>query len=309
MTELDKLPQIADRALGGLEAGPELRYRIQMQALKQRKRQKISLYATKGAALACCAALLFALLAFPKDQAPMNMVSAPVITSMPLGQDVPDTASDDSLLLKGEISATRRAEGTSGIWEEGQGSFPLVSIKGATYRLLTVPSSVDRALRGDSLGSIEEFTTEPSLSDSGILSSNTVPAGTDVYAVSGFKGTFVCAEVNGVDRLFQRVSFNGRATTGKEGLQDTLQASGHVKSLSLTGVGTVTDTAVCEDLMKTLFDSAVFDSTSTLNTSSTLVIELDNGLSAQMLVREDKLSACGTWSSPEFIEAFTKAAK
>ena len=33
----------------------------------------------------------------------------------------------------------------------------------------------------------------------------------------------------------------------------------------------------------------------------------DNGLTVQMAVKDDKLSACGTWSCPEFIDAFTDA--
>ena len=38
-----------------------------------------------------------------------------------------------------------------------------------------------------------------------------------------------------------------------------------------------------------------------------LLIELDNGLTVQMSVRDENLSACGTWSCPEFFEAFEEA--
>ena len=39
------------------------------------------------------------------------------------------------------------------------------------------------------------------------------------------------------------------------------------------------------------------------------LIGLNNGLTLQLLAGEDTISACGTWSCPDFFEAFMEAAK
>ena len=41
--------------------------------------------------------------------------------------------------------------------------------------------------------------------------------------------------------------------------------------------------------------------------SGSLHIGLTNGLTLQLLVGDDTVSACGTWSCPEFFESFHEA--
>ena len=120
-------------------------------------------------------------------------------------------------------------------------------------------------------------------------------------------GTLVAAEVNGSMRLFQRVSFNGNALRGSETLDDTLQISGHIASMELSDVGVITDADTCEQLISTLLDCATYESSATVSGRQSLLICLDNGLTVQMAVRDDSLSACGTWSCPEFFEDFQAA--
>lgn len=304
MKPIEQLPEIADRALGGLYATPEMRNAIQIKALKQQKRKARSLMFAKIAAPALCALLLLSLFFFPSGT--MNAPVAPSITSLPLGQ-VLDAGSDEvSLIGEVSVSNSRRAS-DSGIWASASsGSFPLIGVKGRYYRMITSPSSISSSA-GKSLGKVEEFTTEPSLSDTGIISSNCVTAGEEIYEFNGMGGTFVCARVNGDMRLFQRVSFNGHATISRESLSDTLHLAGHISSMSLSGVGTVSDSALAENLFSTLTRSASYESSGSIQASSVLTITLKEGISAQMLVSEDRLAACGVWSCPEFIHAFQAA--
>ena len=120
-------------------------------------------------------------------------------------------------------------------------------------------------------------------------------------------GTLVAAEVDGSYRVFQRVSFNGSALRGSEDLADTLQLGGHIISMELSDVGTVTDKDVCESLFATLIDCASYESSGNVSGKQSLHIELDNGLTVQLTIKNDKLSACGTWSCPEFFEEFEAA--
>lgn len=58
-----------------------------------------------------------------------------------------------------------------------------------------------------------------------------------------------------------------------------------------------------------LMEYASYESSGMVSGKQNLLIELDNGLTVQLAVREDRLSACGTWSCPEFLEAFEQAAQ
>ena len=186
-------------------------------------------------------------------------------------------------------------------------TFPLIGVNGSYYRMMTSPRSVSSSLLGTSLGTIAEYTTEPSLSGTNVMLSNKAAVGTEVYGISGMSSTFVAAEVDGQMRLFQRVSFNGNALKGSETLADVMQLSGHVASIELSGVGTITDTSVCADLISLLLNDATYESSGSLSAKQSLLIELDNGLVYQFTVKNDKIASCGTWSCPEFFEAFEAA--
>jgi len=86
-----------------------------------------------------------------------------------------------------------------------------------------------------------------------------------------------------------------------------MQLSGHVASIELSGVGTITDTSVCADLISLLLNDATYESSGSLSAKQSLLIELDNGLVYQFTVKNDKIASCGTWSCPEFFEAFEAA--
>ena len=180
-------------------------------------------------------------------------------------------------------------------------------MNGSYYRMMTSPRSVSSSLLGTSLGTIAEYTTEPSLSGTNVMLSNKAAVGTEVYGISGMSSTFVAAEVDGQMRLFQRVSFNGNALKGSETLADVMQLSGHVASIELSGVGTITDASVCADLISLLLNDATYESSGSLSAKQSLLIELDNGLVYQFTVKNDKIASCGTWSCPEFFEAFEAA--
>lgn len=231
-----------------------------------------------------------------------------LIIAQPAGQ-----ATDAPLLISqggitgGSISGGR-VPAYQSLWSGNvNGAMPVIGVYGAYYRMLEEPSAVSGSLLGSKVGKVEEFTTEPALSGTNVLLSNVSASGTEVYQIKGMGGTLVAAKVNGATRLFQRTGFNGSALNGGESLKDTLQVSGKVKSIELSGVGVVTDAKTAESLMKTLFSSASYESSGSVSASQSLLIHLNNGLTVQMAVKNDKLSACGTWSCPEFIEAFEAA--
>ena len=71
-------------------------------------------------------------------------------------------------------------------------------------------------------------------------------------------------------------------------------------------MGRVDDPAAVRSLMETLLSCADYESTS-LSGSDSTQLGLSNGLTLQLLVGEDTVSACGTWSCPDFFEAYQEA--
>ncbi len=303
---LRQLPQEADQALSGLNATPFLKARID-RAVQEQKRGKVFAL-PKWAPALCCAALVLvltlALIPMGQEQQPGTLINSSTLgdpTAAPAGMRTSDLRNSSAF-----ISASSAKPGYRSIWSDAKGgSFPLIGINGRYYRMLTSPNSVDSELLGSQVASIAEYTTEPSLSGTDGVLSNAATAGTAVYAIRGVDdATLVAAQVNGRTRLFQRVSFNGNGLRGQERLADTLALSGKVIAMELSGVGTVTDPAACNDLMRTLLNNASYESSGSISSKQALLIELDSGLVLQLAVRGDNLAACGVWSCPEFFEAF-----
>lgn len=310
MKSLNQLPEIADRQLGGLQADARLLARIRINAAEGSKQRYRTAPLLQVAAAACCAlALCIGGVLWATGTPTGTVVTNPnaglldshaagtaVVTEAPSAlSDLPE----DSITM----SSAGRRDGSS-LFATGQGnSFPLITVNGATYRMLTYPDGISSSLLGGELGLVNEFNLEPALG-SGDIVSNAAGPGEPVFAVSGMKGAMVAARVNGSLRVFQRVSYSGTATIGSEGLKDTLCAPSKVEWMSLNGV--TVNGAVAQELMQTLLDDADFHSTG-ISGKGSLQIGLTNGLTLQLLVGDDVVSACGSWSCPGFFEAFEAA--
>ncbi len=305
MNDLKELRQTADECLAGLTAGPELKSRI-LQAKREAAQTKQRPVWIRYTALAAACVLVLVLgltLGLRGRQAAVPVTDGPVLTAVTAGDEV--TANERASLNRGSSSlsvVTSNVESAQGIWAGGTGeSFPLVILDGRVYRQLTVHNLSEASL-GQRIGTIWDCTQEPALSDSGSVS-NVMPAGTEVYGVSGMADTLVACRTDTGIHLFQRVSYNGMALLQGETFADVMQLSGHVTALSLSGVGMV-EGERAEEMFGLLAASAQYESAGSLTGSQVLLIELDNGAAVQMAVRNDRLAACGVWSCPEFFEAF-----
>lgn len=310
MKRLDQLPEVVNETLGGLTAGQNLKLRIEKAAQPTAqapiRRQRVWM-----PALACALVVgLGAALVIPALTD--RQTQQPLIVTQAAGNGQVGNELTGKELTRGNttIAASRSAPSYRSLWAESTGgAFPLLGINGRYYRLLTSPESVSDRVLDASCGAVAEFTAEPSLSGNDVVLSNTAPVGTAIYPVSGMDGTLVAAQLDGQTRLFQRVSFNGNALKGSESLADTLQIAGHITGMELSDVGSVTDADKCETLFDTLLSNASYESSGSVSGKQSLLIELDNGLTLQLAVKNDRFSACGTWSCPEFFEAFEAAAE
>lgn len=306
MKKPESLREVTSNTLGGLQAGPDMKAKILIAAAEQKTAGRSSLRhaAISVLSLAAAAAVCIGFLRLsPAD-------TAPAIRTTAAGSEMTDGRLQAEL-QPGSVVLTAGSTASSygSIWAPVSGGyFPLVCVNGQYYRLLRNPTSVTGSLKGDALGTVVTKTSEPALCGEAVFS-NTVEAGETVYALRGMKGAAVIANVNGTDRAFQRVSFNGSAMLGGEGFADTIKIAGHVTGMELSGVGTITDGTALSALTDTLLSksSLVSAGGSPDGAPQTLLISLDNGIALQLAVRDATLIACGSWSNPAFIQAFAAA--
>ncbi|MBR4334668.1 MAG: hypothetical protein IKP72_18500 [Clostridia bacterium] len=303
---LHTLPDIAENS--GLNADEQLKRKI-LRAAREKETPRRA-FAPRLAAALCALAVLIGAGAFAL---PALRGNGPVATQTPLIESHPagslsvgeKTALDvpaGSITIRSSRNPSYRS-----IWAPmSGGNFPLIGVNGRYYRMLTNPTSVSGSLLGQSLGTVDTFTSEPALAGRNGVCSNVAAQGETVYAVSGMNGAMAAANVNGQMRVFQRVSFGDNALVGGESLADTLKASNPV-ALELSGVGTVNDASAAQRLVSILVSNASFLRAGGSETNQSLLIQLSNGIVLQMAVNGERLIACGTWACPEFFEAFQEA--
>ncbi len=314
MKRLENLSDIASRQLGGLEATPTLLAKIKLEAAE--KKQPRTYRAVLRPALAVCAALVLCVGAVMTLSPDGQTLITPqptqnVLDSHSAGTDTQPTAEPRTLgdVPKGSIVMSAGSQRSSGtLFVQGEhASFPLVTLNGATYRMLATPDAISSSLLGAELGTVTEFNIEPALGSSGVVS-NAIACGEPVYAVGDRSGALVAAKVDHSMRVFQRVSYAGTAIIGSETLSDTLCDASDVEWIEVEGMGRVDDPAAAQKLMTTLLDLADYQGTA-FSAGASMQIGLQNGLTLQLMAGEDTISACGIWSCPDFFEAFADAVK
>ena len=305
--KLNRLPEIANET--GLSADERLKSRIR-QAAESKPRQPVMRRLVPAfcamIVLGGCLAAGIPLLRGndgrqAEGQEPLFSAIA-AGSDLPLGEQLALDVPPGSITIRSSSNPSYRS-----IWAQmNGGNFPLIGVNGRYYRLLTNPTSISSAMLGDALGTVDSYTSEPALAGKNGICSNTVQSGETVYAVQGMKGAMAAANVDGMLRVFQRVSYGDSALVGGEKLADTLKAS-RVTALELSGVGTVNDPQKAQELTELLLSQADFLRSGGGESGCSLLIQLKNGLVLQMAVNGDRLIACGTWACPAFFDAFRAA--
>ena len=309
MKRLEHLPEITARQLGGLEATPTLLAKIKLEAAEHASPRRGMTMLRPVMAICAALVLCLCLSTLLDDGAPVRPGEMPnVMDSHSAGTAVrsapePAVAAD---MPAGAITMSAGVRGTAQtLFAAGSGnSFPLITLNGATYRMLHTPDALSQSLLGESLGTVTEFNVEPALGSGGVVS-NAVSVGDSVCGVSGMQGALVAAPVDGALRVFQRVSYAGKGPAGGS-LENTFSVRGKVRKAELSGVGTITGEKANE-VIAVLLDEAVLASADASARGQYLTVTLENGLRLQLGVSGDMLCGCGGWSCPAFFEAFEAA--
>ncbi len=188
------------------------------------------------------------------------------------------------------------------IWSTDLTPFPFVNIKEKIYRLVNTETN-NNYVFDNKVAVVETQEETPSLSSK--TSSNILNVGTEIYSNDKFKDTFVIANIDNKQHVFQRVSLGGIALIGNENFNNTFSVMNSVKSLNLSGVGIINDSDKIKDLVSILSNKAKYKNANDGSTfTDTLIVELDNGIKLQLLIEDNELAACGTYICPEFFEKF-----
>jgi len=308
---LDNLHEIAGRQLGGLHATAKMLGETKLKAALRTENGGVRLRPVLAfmAALILCVGLMNWAVDGTVTDGPV--ASPSILDSQPAGGENQLITDPQGILASSELPSMGVSIGSAqdapqyfSIFEEARGgNFPMILVENKAYRLLKSPANVSGSLLAEVLGEVTEYTLEPALSSGGVVS-NVTGQGEPVYAVKGMRNAMVAANVNGTMRVFQRVSFAGTAVIGNETLADTLCAASDVIYLELSDVGAISDARAAQRLMGILLNNVSYQSASVSSGGNqSLLIGLKNGFTLQMMVSGDSISACGTWSCPEFFEA------
>lgn len=313
LKSLDQLGPIADEMLAGLHAGEGMKMRVREVSMELPRAHRRNTWVPA----VCCAALALVCVGAARLGAPdavgisivrgvdRGVVEISTMAAGNIGVSVNETMAD-----LGDGASVRMGRSSSGsLFASGSGDIPLVTVGGAVYRLLETPQDLGVSFLGERLGEIVLSTEEPSLASADEFAagvSNVAVQGAAVYAVSGMDAdTAVIAEVDGKNRLFQRVSYAGKGP-GQQRMEETFSVRGQVKTLELSGVGELSGDAA-NAVIAVLLDEAQLVSADASASRQQLTVTLHNGLKLQLGVSGDTLCGCGGWSCPEFFEAFEAA--
>lgn len=293
------LPEAAHDMLGGLTANAALRHRILMEAERKQTTPRI---AGKAAPRTGRPSLARLIPAVGMAAAMTVMIGLGMQNARLNNAQVGQTDLASYTMSGSAVSGDTVPQYRSLFADEGANP-SLVGINGRFYRMLNV--MVPQDVLGSVIAEVQAYTDEPSLAATVGVISNVVGAGTPIYKVDDISQKTACiVEVDGVLRLFQRVGYASGTTIGSELLEDTLDIYGHVAALELSGVGVIYDANDANQLIYTLSEFASYHGNDIIGGSQALTIYLDNGLSLQLMVDGDILSGCGSWSCPEFFDAF-----
>lgn len=305
---LKRLGPIADEMLAGLHADQQMKMRIQ-QAAREKTAPRRSMPRVLVPAL-CCAALAVCVSGALLGRLGAPAVQPAQIETIAAGSGAAAARMDTVLADLGDNARVGAAVPRhTSLFEPGETDIPLVTVDGAVYRMLSTPKTLSGALRGGEVGRVQSVTNEPSLASGDAMKaglSNVAGEGAAIYGLKGVSSdTAVAAEVDGQVRVFQRVSYAGKGP-GSKTLEDTFDVRGKVKTLELSGVGTLEGDAANE-VIAVLLDHAALKSADASAKKQSLTVTLDSGVKLQLGVSGDTLSGCGGWSCPEFFEAFENA--
>ena len=306
---VDRLSEAANEMLGSLHATSALRHRILVKAERKQTAWKNLVVPVRSKQVAR-----------PALRRAVPALGMAFVLAFMLG--IGANYGKDSFLPTGTPSAQHgmntQAAGTQTSTSDvpqyrplfaGEGANPpLIGINGRYYRMLNSPVPVPSSLLDGAITDVTAFSDEPSLMSKVGIVSNVVSVGTTVYAIQNVSNKTLCAaEVDGVMRLFQRISYASMGTMDAEFFEDTLDINGMISALELSGVGLITNEVDANDLIYLLSEYALYMGGELSESDQALTIYLQNGLSLQLLVQDDVFGGCGTWACPEFFEEFNAA--
>lgn len=315
----EELKQVTDAVLNGLTATNDLKAKIVYAAAQQKTKpvkESGSSLLRFVPVICCCLAVVVCLSALIPQMrnATTETTILPAITDMPAGNIHTENGGTPrtGTLISSEGRGVSSGRGVAGIFsdkvpnqednqEEAASEPKVIVLDGRFYRLLDGLFDSDRLGISSTIATISLCDSYLNLSDAK-SGSTFLKEGTEIHSLDGMNGAFVAAEYGEGVCVFQRISLEQHGLLNDEKIQDILPNLSHAVSLELAGKGTITNPDDIRNLMALLCDNATAESNNPLNTGEYMILHLDNGLMYQFTLNQQRISFCGTWLCPEFME-------
>lgn len=318
----EELKQVTESVLYSLTATEEIRSKIVYAAAQQKagytKEKRTSVLLRFVPSVCCCLALLVCvavLISKANSSIDQQQSLLPAITDMAAGNINPEN--DNSSRSGTELSSEGRKVvadiSSQGIFSntvpgqnetaEFSASEPqIIVLDGCVYRLLEHTFSPEQLKLSSTAGFVSVCDSFATLSNRNTSGSTFLNPGTEVYYLDGMNHAFVAAEYHGNMCVFQCTSLAPNVLLKNELIKSIIPDVSHVISLEIPEKGRITDIKSIPKLISILADNAIPESSNSLNSGEYMILNLDNGLQYQLMFNQQRISFCGTWLCPEFIE-------
>lgn len=301
MSDLKKLPEYSDRILHNLYADNDLKNRIISEASQPAKAAatRCGRFVKALPALACATVLLVVILSLN----PIRSGNETEILDFPAGEG--------NTVISGSgpaDTAGKSVDGTYVLTEEYEKS-SLICIDDRCFIRVDNRILSDSELYGNKIGDVNEYSGSPELAEMSGISSNAVDCGTAIYAVIGMEDSFVLVPYENGCTVYQRTSYGRRNASSDLNDSGLTELCGHITAISADGKYTEIDQEENVLLSSMLLSETEFISSEHMDLGHVLDIYLDNGLYYRLSFGDLRMSGCGTWSNPGFLDEIERITK
>ena len=130
--------------------------------------------------------------------------------------------------------------------------------------------------------------------------------GTKLWFIEGMNKSFVTAEYEGKNIVFERVSIENKGLLADEKFEDIIPDFDHVVSIEFSNRESITDAEKIREIGSLLKEYATMENSGAASTGEQMILVMDNGIRYQFILDGERICSCGTWVCPEFFEYLEK---
>ena len=183
----------------------------------------------------------------------------------------------------------------------------LVAADGKFYRLTGDVFEKGSLKLGDEAGEVTYSGEYTDLLENDLACGSTfLTDGTKLMFIEGMNKSFVTAEYEEKNVVFERVSIENKGLLAGEKLEDIIPDFDHVVTIEFSNRESITDAEKIREIGTLLKEYATMENSGAVSTGDQMILIMDNGIRYQFILDGERICSCGTWICPEFFEYLEK---